>query len=103
MTDIQALAAAVMAQTDLAAGLFDTLRADSLDEPGVTRDPYGPGEQRAHATLTETALRMGLHIEQDYAANTYMTLPGRDRSAPRVIVGSHLDSVPHGGNFDGAA
>ena len=32
-----------------------------------------------------------------------MTLPGRDRSAPRIIMGSHLDSVPQGGNFDGAA
>ena len=97
------VAAAVAAQTGLAAGLFDKLRADSLDEPGVTRDPYGPGEQRAHATLTETAVRMGLHIEQDFAANTYMTLPGRDRAAKRVIIGSHLDSVPHSGNFDGAA
>ena len=32
-----------------------------------------------------------------------MTRPGRDRTAPRVVIGSHLDSVPHGGNFDGAA
>src|SRR4029077_12635179 len=28
---------------------------------------------------------------------------GQDRSAPRIIIGSHLDSVPQGGNFDGAA
>ena len=46
--EVASLAAAVAAQTGLAAGLFDVLRADSLDEPGVTRDPYGPGEQRAH-------------------------------------------------------
>jgi N-carbamoyl-L-amino-acid hydrolase len=32
-----------------------------------------------------------------------MTLPGRDRAAPVLVIGSHLDSVPHGGNFDGAA
>ena len=32
-----------------------------------------------------------------------MTLAGQDRSAPRVVVGSHLDSVARGGNFDGAA
>ena len=32
-----------------------------------------------------------------------MTLPGRDRAAPALVIGSHLDSVPHGGNFDGAA
>jgi N-carbamoyl-L-amino-acid hydrolase len=32
-----------------------------------------------------------------------MTLPGKDRAAKRIIMGSHLDSVPQGGNFDGAA
>ena len=45
----------------------------------------------------------GYEIAYDAAANTYMTLPGRDRQRPRVIVGSHLDSVADGGNFDGAA
>jgi len=97
------LAAAVARQRELATTLFDQLRRDGLDEPGVSRDPYGPGEQRAHATVTAIAQRLGLRIEHDTAANLYMTLPGRDPQAKRVIVGSHLDSVPHGGNFDGAA
>jgi N-carbamoyl-L-amino-acid hydrolase len=83
--------------------LFDQLRQDGLDEPGVSRDPYGPGEQRAHATVTKAAEALGLEISHDAAANLYMTLPGRDRSAPVLVIGSHLDSVPHGGNFDGAA
>ncbi|HEY2620834.1 MAG TPA: Zn-dependent hydrolase [Acetobacteraceae bacterium] len=97
------LATAVTAQRELAVTLFDQLRRDGLDEPGVSRDPYGPGEQRAHATVTATAQQLGLAIERDAAANLYMTLPGRDPTAKRLIVGSHLDSVPHGGNFDGAA
>jgi beta-ureidopropionase / N-carbamoyl-L-amino-acid hydrolase len=97
------LAAAVAEQRNLVTTLFDQLRRDGLDEPGVTRDPYGPGEQRAHATVTAVAQQLGLRIEHDAAANLYMTLPGRDPSANRVVVGSHLDSVPHGGNFDGAA
>jgi beta-ureidopropionase / N-carbamoyl-L-amino-acid hydrolase len=95
--------AAVAEQRELAAALFEQLRRDGLDEPGVTRDPYGAGEQRAHATVTGAAERLGLRIEHDAAANLYMTLPGRTPAAGRVIVGSHLDSVPHGGNFDGAA
>ncbi len=95
--------AAVQEQQALAQGLFDQLRRDGLNEPGVSRDPYGDGEQRGHATVTKAARAMGLEISNDVAANLYMTMPGRDRSAPRVIVGSHLDSVPHGGNFDGAA
>lgn len=97
------LVAAVSAQRELATTLFNQLRRDGLDEPGVSRDPYGPGEQRAHATVAAVAQHLGLHIEHDVAANLYMTLPGRDSPAKRFIVGSHLDSVPHGGNFDGAA
>jgi beta-ureidopropionase / N-carbamoyl-L-amino-acid hydrolase len=97
------LDAALVAQRGLAVDLFDQLRRDGLDEPGVSRDPYGDGEQRAHATVAAAARQLGLRIEHDAAANLYMTLPGRDPAARRVIVGSHLDSVPHGGNFDGAA
>ena len=95
--------AAVEAQHDWVSTLFDQLRQDGLDEPGVSRDPYGAGEQRAHASVAAIARDMGLEISGDAAANLYMTLPGSDRSLPRAIVGSHLDSVPHGGNFDGAA
>src|ERR1700682_4704236 len=94
---------AVMASRDFASGLFDQLRRDGLDEPGVSRDTYGPGEQRAHATCAAAAVAMGLTIERDPAANLYLTLPGLDASEKQIVIGSHLDSVPHGGNFDGAA
>jgi N-carbamoyl-L-amino-acid hydrolase len=101
--DPQTIKAAVQAQRTAMQTLFDELRRDGLDEPGVTRDPYGPGEQRAHATVTRAAQTLGLEISRDDAANLYLTLPGRDRSAPVLVIGSHLDSVAHGGNFDGAA
>src|SRR3984957_14319937 len=95
--------AAVLASRDFASGLFDRLRRDGLDEPGVSRDPYGPGEQRGHATCEAAGTAMALTIERDPAANLYMTMPGFDTSEKRIVIGSHLDSVPHGGNFDGAA
>src|SRR5882757_9613929 len=95
---------AVMASREFASGLFDQLRRDGLDEPGVSRDSYGPGEQRAHGTCMAAAEAMGLTIERDAAANLYMTSPGtsprNDKSTKRIVIGSHLDSVPHGGNFD---
>jgi len=50
------IAGAVAGQRAFADGLFDRLRADSLDAPGVTRDPYGAGEQRAHATARRASL-----------------------------------------------
>jgi beta-ureidopropionase / N-carbamoyl-L-amino-acid hydrolase len=101
--DARTIKAAIQAQRASMQALFDQLRQDGLDEPGVSRDTYGAGEQRAHATVTKAAEGLGLEIAHDDAANLYMTLPGRDRSAPVLVIGSHLDSVPHGGNFDGAA
>lgn len=105
MTSIEAahIKDAVMAQRDFVAALFDRLRQDGLDAPGVSRDPYGAGEQRGHETARRAGESLGLAIEHDAAANLYMTWAGRDARAPRVMLGSHLDSVPHGGNFDGAA
>jgi N-carbamoyl-L-amino-acid hydrolase len=85
--------------------LFNALRAGSLDavRGGVTRDTYGPGEAFAHRLMADHARLLGLEIGTDALCNTYMTWPGRNRALPAWIVGSHLDSVPGGGNFDGAA
>ncbi len=102
-TDAQTISRAMRAQRDRMVALFGQLRLDGLDEPGISRDPYGPGEQRAHMTVRQAAEALELEISHDDAANLYMTLPGRDRGLPSVVIGSHLDSVPHGGNYDGAA
>jgi N-carbamoyl-L-amino-acid hydrolase len=87
----------------LAADLFDALSSATRRGRGIVRDSYGPGEQAAHDLMQSTALGLGLETSIDAIGNLYMTLPGRDRSAARLLVGSHLDSVSQGGNFDGAA
>lgn len=88
---------------DLAARLFDTLRERTHDGVGITREAYGPGERFAHALVRGEGERLGLEARTDHVGNLYLTLAGADRSAPAVLIGSHLDSVPRGGNFDGAA
>jgi N-carbamoyl-L-amino-acid hydrolase len=88
---------------DLASRLFDELRANSTDGLGVTRDAYGPGERMAHELARREAEALGLDVQADPVGNLYMTLPGTDRAAKKVLLGSHLDSVKEGGNFDGAA
>ncbi|WP_050468789.1 Zn-dependent hydrolase [Herbaspirillum chlorophenolicum] len=91
----------------LAQQLFEQLRSDNNAlhgaAYGITRDTYGAGEQRAHELMASTARRLGLEVGTDAALNLYLTLPGRDRAAPVLMTGSHLDSVPRGGNYDGAA
>ncbi|WP_420394043.1 Zn-dependent hydrolase [Acuticoccus sp.] len=88
---------------DLAARLFDGLAALSQDPPGVTRPSFSHQENAAHALLADCAADLGCTTTHDAAGHQYMTWPGADRDAPRVIVGSHVDTVAHGGNYDGAA
>ena len=88
---------------DLAASLFEALSRATRRGRGIVRDSYGAGEQAAHDILRSAASARSLEISVDAIGNLCMTLPGQERSAPRIIIGSHLDSVPQGGNFDGAA
>lgn len=103
MDSANSVAHAAACQEPMVGSLFDELRKNTTVGRGIRRDAYGKGENFAHQLFATTARGLGLEVECDGALNTYMTLKGRDRSAPRIIVGSHLDSVPDGGNFDGAA
>jgi N-carbamoyl-L-amino-acid hydrolase len=87
----------------LAERLFDELRAATHDGVGITRTAYGDGERKAHAIVRAAAEAVGLETRADPVGNLLMTLPGSDRAAKRVLLGSHLDSVQSGGNYDGAA
>jgi len=95
----------VLALYPQASKLFDDLRAGSVDavNRGVTRDTYGKGEQFGHDLVEKHARALGLEIRHDHMRNTYMVWPGLDRQAPAIVLGSHLDSVLGGGNYDGAA
>lgn len=87
----------------LAEMLFEQLREMSFDGKGITRDAYGPGEQQAHSLVRQLAEELGLQVTTDAGMNLYITLPGHDPNAKILAIGSHLDSVPAGGNYDGAA
>ncbi len=87
----------------LAERLFDTLARETADTLGVTRAAFGPGEQFAHDLVAGEARKVGLDTRVDAAGNLYVRLPGHGATGRSIVVGSHLDSVPMGGNFDGAA
>ena len=65
--------------------------------PGANRVGGSAGEDRAHELAAAWMEEAGLAVEVDPAGN----LIGRT-SDPAVMTGSHLDSVPQGGKFDGA-
>ena len=76
----------------LAATLFETLDRATRRGRGIVRDSYGAGEQAAHDLMRGAAEALGLETAVDAIGNLSMTLPGRDRRAPRIMMGSHLDS-----------
>src|SRR5436190_18686285 len=86
-----------------AADLFDTLRTMSFDGVGISRETYGPGETAAMELIERLAQTHGFETSWDAARNLLVRLPGSAPELPVVATGSHLDSVPQGGNFDGAA
>ncbi len=66
--------------------------------PGANRPHPGPGEDAAHELAAQWLREAGLGVEVDAHGN----LLGRSGSRDDVWVGSHLDTVPQGGKFDGA-
>lgn len=94
---------AVSVDLDLARSMFAELERGTRVGRGIVRTTYSEGENFAHALAERVARSLGLEIARDAALNLYMTLPGRDRALPRIVTGSHMDSVPQGGNYDGAA
>ncbi len=87
----------------LAEDLFAALRARTGDGAGITRASYGEGESAALDIVEAKARQLGLATERDAAANLVVTLEGSEPGLPFLACGSHLDSVPQGGNFDGGA
>jgi len=68
-------------------------------EGGVSRPSWSEADVQARRWLQERIRAAGLEPRVDAAGNIF----GRWRSGgPVVVVGSHLDSVPNGGAFDGA-
>jgi len=68
---------------------------------GVNRQALTTGEIEAWRVLLGWAAEAGLEAATDDAANLFLTLPGRDRTLPPAVIGSHVDSQPNGGKFDG--
>ena len=70
--------------------------------PGANRVGYTPAEDAAHELAARWMREAGLAVEIDAHGNLIGRLRGEDPSLPEVWTGSHLDSVPHGGRYDGA-
>ncbi len=83
--------------------LFAAIARESRDGDGVTRDAFGEAETRAGRLLIAFAEREGLEARFDSVGNATFALAEHDGRDPEILVASHIDSVPRGGNYDGLA
>ena len=82
---------------------FDELAPIGADPSGgVTRLAYTPEEDGMFEKVASFAARLGFVTAEDCAGNMHISFPGGE-DAPCHTIGSHLDSVPRGGMYDGVA
>ncbi len=88
----------------LALEIFDEARRMSPDVEGVSRPAFSPTETAMLDYLDGIARRHGLVTWRDAGANLMIARPGDSRvEARHGLLGSHVDTVPQGGNYDGLA
>jgi N-carbamoyl-L-amino-acid hydrolase len=68
---------------------------------GITMYSLSPEALMARAEFRKRMEAIGATIEVDDVGNMYATIPGSDPDAKRIVMGSHVDSVRNGGNYDG--
>lgn len=82
---------------------FDALaQIGSTGDGGVNRPALSPANQQARRWLLDRIAEAGLEAKVDSAGNHSAILRSANPNARTLLLGSHTDSVPSGGRFDGA-
>src|SRR5688572_15133736 len=70
-------------------------------EGGVSRVAFSAADVAGRDYVTRLMREAGLQVRVDTAGNIIGRREGRDPKLPAIMTGSHIDSVPGGGNYDG--
>lgn len=68
---------------------------------GINRVAYSEADLAGRAFTLDLMRQAGLTPRLDAAGNIFARVTGTDASLPPILIGSHIDSVTDGGNFDG--
>lgn len=82
--------------------LMDLAKIGGTEKGGVNRQALTAEDGVARRMLADWGLARGFSIHQDAIGNLFIRRPGVDDALPPVTTGSHLDTQPTGGRFDGA-
>ncbi|MGP1373110.1 MAG: Zn-dependent hydrolase, partial [Almyronema sp.] len=80
--------------------LMDLAEIGKLPADGVRRLAFSPEDIKARQLVWRWMAAAGLSVRSDAAGNIIGTLPGK-QNAPALATGSHIDTVPKAGKYDG--
>jgi len=81
--------------------LMSMAQLGATNKGGVNRQALTEEDGRARRLLADWAQARGFDVYQDAIGNLFVRRPGTDDNLPPVTTGSHLDTQPTGGRFDG--
>ena len=81
--------------------LMDLARIGATDKGGVRRLALTDLDRQGRDLVTGWCRDAGLSVSVDRLGNIFARRPGRNDALPPVVSGSHIDTQPSGGKFDG--
>ena len=82
---------------------LEIMAAIGLQNDGsIKRLAFSEEDRQARSLLTDWLIAAGASVHIDAAGNLIGRIEGTEPGLPALVTGSHLDTVPTGGRFDGA-
>lgn len=98
LTDVDRL----ISGADLSALIVRLAEFGGRDDGGVDRQALTQDDIASRRFLVDYATSLGAEVSRDPMANMFFRWPGTDNNLTPVVMGSHSDSQPTGGKYDGA-
>lgn len=81
--------------------LMEMAQIGATEQGGNTRLALTDLDREGRQRLIDWASAIGMHVDFDVIGNMFLRREGLDASLPPIVMGSHLDTQPKGGRFDG--
>ena len=81
--------------------LEEIYQCGKKEDGTFTRMAFSPEDVKGRKLFTSWAQKLGMTCRIDEAGNLICRMAGQDDSLPAILMGSHLDTVPDGGKYDG--
>lgn len=81
--------------------LMETAKFGETPDGGIARLTLSEDDRKVRDWLSQQCAALGMRLQVDEVGNMFATRPGTRADLPAIAMGSHLDTQPTGGKFDG--